>query len=180
MRLLSALLLHIAARYAQAESCSIISYTTCDDNIVHWYDPDTGEVCDPHDCGGGRAPPKTDVPGCPFYKGTEIYSPTISTLSCWPFMTAGDVEPTGDAESKGDVESPAPTTSMEPTTGEEKPSTTPPPTSSTKTEKSEEDAISTDEAGEDADSTDETGAGIRVHGSWITIAGAVIGAVALL
>lgn len=190
MRPLSALLLLIAARAAQAENCRIISYTTCDDNIVHWYDPDTGEVCDPHDCGGGRAPPKTDVPGCPLYTGTEIYTPTTSTLSCWPFTTAADVESTGDVESTSDVESSAPTTSIEAETGAEEPSTTQPPTSSTKTEESERDSTSADETGGDADLTDEdgqdggsageTGAGIRGHGSWITVAGVAIGAVAFL
>ncbi|KAJ5679751.1 hypothetical protein N7462_007995 [Penicillium macrosclerotiorum] len=35
-----------------------------------WYVPDTGEICDFVDCGGGRAPPKTDQPGCPLYTGT--------------------------------------------------------------------------------------------------------------
>ncbi|RYP44343.1 hypothetical protein DL768_009180 [Monosporascus sp. mg162] len=57
------------------------SFTTCDDGIVHWYDPNTGEVCDPLDCGGGRAPPKTNVPGCPLYTGTAVR--TTSYLSCW-------------------------------------------------------------------------------------------------
>ncbi|KAI7231478.1 hypothetical protein KC330_g6413 [Hortaea werneckii] len=41
-----------------------------------WYVPGTGELCDPLDCGGGRAPPKYDVPGCPQYTGTESYSPS--------------------------------------------------------------------------------------------------------
>ncbi|KAH6842657.1 hypothetical protein B0I37DRAFT_436374 [Chaetomium sp. MPI-CAGE-AT-0009] len=39
-----------------------------------WYVPGTGELCEPLDCGGGRAPPKT-VPGCPAYKGTETVTP---------------------------------------------------------------------------------------------------------
>lgn len=43
---------------------------------VAWYVPGTGELCDPLDCGGGRAPPKTTVPGCPLYSGTETYSPS--------------------------------------------------------------------------------------------------------
>ena len=41
-----------------------------------WYVPGTGELCDMLDCGGGRAPPKTDVPGCPLYTGTASYSPS--------------------------------------------------------------------------------------------------------
>ncbi|KAK5628744.1 hypothetical protein RRF57_004459 [Xylaria bambusicola] len=41
-----------------------------------WYVPDTGEICEFLDCGGGRAPPKTTVPGCPSYEGTATYSPS--------------------------------------------------------------------------------------------------------
>ena len=42
-----------------------------------WYVPGTGEVCELLDCGGGRAPPKTNVPGCGNYKGTAEYQPTF-------------------------------------------------------------------------------------------------------
>ncbi|KAK1960972.1 hypothetical protein LY78DRAFT_645650 [Colletotrichum sublineola] len=45
-----------------------------------WYVPGTGEICEPLDCGGGRAPPKTDVPGCPEYKGSETYAPSFLPL----------------------------------------------------------------------------------------------------
>ncbi|KAI1182924.1 hypothetical protein F5B17DRAFT_161173 [Nemania serpens] len=41
-----------------------------------WYVPGTGEICEFLDCGGGRAPPKTTVPGCPAYEGTATYSPS--------------------------------------------------------------------------------------------------------
>ncbi|KAI0891623.1 hypothetical protein F4806DRAFT_296215 [Annulohypoxylon nitens] len=41
-----------------------------------WYVPDTGEICAFLDCGGGRAPPKTTVPGCAAYSGTATYSPS--------------------------------------------------------------------------------------------------------
>lgn len=41
-----------------------------------WWVPDTGEICDFIDCGGGRAPPKTTVPGCPLYRGTETVTPS--------------------------------------------------------------------------------------------------------
>ncbi|KAF5631059.1 siderophore biosynthesis [Fusarium sp. NRRL 25303] len=61
--------------------CSTHSYTTCEDKIVHWFDPDDGMICDPLDCGGGRAPPKTGVPGCAGYTGTETIE--TSYLSCW-------------------------------------------------------------------------------------------------
>lgn len=41
-----------------------------------WYVPDTGEICAPLDCGGGRAPPITTRPGCAQYSGTATYSPS--------------------------------------------------------------------------------------------------------
>jgi len=41
-----------------------------------WYVPGTGETCEFLDCGGGRAPPKTTVPGCAAYSGTATYSPS--------------------------------------------------------------------------------------------------------
>lgn len=40
-----------------------------------WYVPDTGEICSFLDCGGGRAPPKSTVPGCPLYTGTATVTP---------------------------------------------------------------------------------------------------------
>lgn len=40
-----------------------------------YYDPDTFEECSFLDCGGGRAPPKKNVPGCGEYTGTASYSP---------------------------------------------------------------------------------------------------------
>jgi len=55
-----------------------------------WYVPDSGEICDFLDCGGGRAPPKTTVPGCPAYEGTETYSPVFidpKTLGSGPIKT---------------------------------------------------------------------------------------------
>ncbi|KAL3954936.1 hypothetical protein ACCO45_010499 [Purpureocillium lilacinum] len=45
--------------------------------------PQHGEICDPLDCGGGRAPPKKDVPGCAAYTGTETRRTEASYLSCW-------------------------------------------------------------------------------------------------
>ena len=98
MRLLSALPLLLTVKTAAAVGCAIHSFTTCDDGIVHWYDPDTGEVCDPHDCGGGRAPPKTDVPGCGNYKGTDTYSPKFMPSST---TDAAGEEATDDAEASG-------------------------------------------------------------------------------
>ncbi|KAF2634814.1 hypothetical protein P280DRAFT_485212 [Massarina eburnea CBS 473.64] len=42
-----------------------------------WYVPGTGEICSILDCGGGRAPPKTTVPGCAAYSGTASYTPSF-------------------------------------------------------------------------------------------------------
>ncbi|KAL7947724.1 hypothetical protein V8C42DRAFT_315401 [Trichoderma barbatum] len=86
-------------------ACETHSFTTCDDGIVHWFDPNNGQVCDPLDCGGGRAPPRTDVPGCPLYTGTLSVA-GISILSCWKPSSAiqsatstavSETEPTSEA-----------------------------------------------------------------------------------
>merc|ERR1712093_435561 len=50
--------------------------TTAGASIIY-YVPGTGELCSFLDCGGGRAPPKTTVPGCPQYAGTATYSPSF-------------------------------------------------------------------------------------------------------
>lgn len=55
-----------------------------------WIVPDTGELCDFLDCGGGRAPPKTTVPGCALYVGTETYKPCF-LAGFGASMTAGGV-----------------------------------------------------------------------------------------
>ncbi|KAF4495396.1 siderophore biosynthesis [Fusarium agapanthi] len=79
--LLTAIPLLMLAEQALGFGCSTHSYTTCEDKIVHWFDPDDGMICDPLDCGGGRAPPKTGVPGCAGYTGTQTMG--TSYLSCW-------------------------------------------------------------------------------------------------
>ncbi|EAQ84768.1 hypothetical protein CHGG_08782 [Chaetomium globosum CBS 148.51] len=62
-----------------------------------WYVPGTGELCEPVDCGGGRAPPKT-VPGCPAYKGTETVTPKF-----WDgFEGAAKATPTAGPGAGGD------------------------------------------------------------------------------
>ncbi|KAF5624963.1 siderophore biosynthesis [Fusarium sp. NRRL 52700] len=78
---LAAIPLLMLAEQALGFGCSTHSFTTCEDKIVHWFDPDDGMICDPLDCGGGRAPPKTGVPGCAGYTGTETIG--TSYLSCW-------------------------------------------------------------------------------------------------
>jgi len=44
---------------------------------IIWYVPGSGELCNFLDCGGGTAPPKTDVPGCPLYSGAAAYTPSF-------------------------------------------------------------------------------------------------------
>ncbi|KAM7202628.1 hypothetical protein V8F20_004417 [Naviculisporaceae sp. PSN 640] len=85
--------------------CRPISYTYCEpDRIVHYYDPDTGEICPNMDCGGGRAPPKTDKPGCPFYKGTELPKTEKSYLQCWTPSTSAVTTTVPILTSIGDIE----------------------------------------------------------------------------
>ncbi|KIE03297.1 hypothetical protein MAJ_00811, partial [Metarhizium majus ARSEF 297] len=101
---LSVLLPLLLAAGAAAFGChSIISYTTCQDRIVHWYDPDDGQICDPHDCGGVRGPGRKDVPGCAHYTGTETLKTEPSYLPCWKPATAM-AAPTGSSV-KSSVES---------------------------------------------------------------------------
>ncbi|KAK3308382.1 uncharacterized protein B0T15DRAFT_106706 [Chaetomium strumarium] len=65
-------------------ACGTYTYGTCADGIVHWFDPNTGEICDPLNCGGDRAGPlRTDVPGCPAYKGTLTRPTEPSYMPCW-------------------------------------------------------------------------------------------------
>lgn len=54
-------------------------------SMVYW-DPTNGEICSFLDCGGGRAPPKTTVPGCAAYEGTATYTPDY--LPGWGSATA--------------------------------------------------------------------------------------------
>lgn len=87
--------------------CTSTSVSSPTGASIAWYVPETGEVCDLLDCGGGRAPPKTTVPGCPLYSGTASYSPlylaagigemgvAFSSFSA-SFATTAEVE--GEAE----------------------------------------------------------------------------------
>lgn len=59
-----------------------------------YYVPDTGEICAALDCGGGRAPPKTTVPGCPSYEGTETYSPSFLPLKTTSAVVAQSTQAT--------------------------------------------------------------------------------------
>ncbi|KAJ0296001.1 hypothetical protein COL516b_012060 [Colletotrichum fioriniae] len=78
-----------------------------------WYVPGTGEICAALDCGGGRAPPKTTVPGCPSYEGTETYSPSFLPLqtsaapmvstTVAPITTTAALETTASASDSASV-----------------------------------------------------------------------------
>ncbi|CAP66462.1 uncharacterized protein PODANS_4_3635 [Podospora anserina S mat+] len=64
-----------------------------------WYLPDTGEICEILDCGGGRAPPKTNVPGCGNYAGTEEYKPRFWTgFNAEPTTTSVVAKPTTEVK----------------------------------------------------------------------------------
>lgn len=79
-----AVLLLAAARSASAAGCATHTYGSCADGIVHWYDPDDGQICDPLDCGGGRAPAKTTDPCCTAaYTGTAACVDTPSYMPCF-------------------------------------------------------------------------------------------------
>lgn len=76
-------LLAAFATLALAEPCAFSRrvLTQCGDGPLFNIDPDTGAICDALDCGGGRAPPKTTVPGCPLYSGP--LPSTTRFLECW-------------------------------------------------------------------------------------------------
>ncbi|KAI1360658.1 hypothetical protein F5Y08DRAFT_43326 [Xylaria arbuscula] len=73
-----------------------------------WYVPDTGEICEFLDCGGGRAPPKTTVPGCPSYEGTATYSPSYLPgfgASATSTSSSASVSATESSSAPGDASS---------------------------------------------------------------------------
>ncbi|KAI7771822.1 hypothetical protein LZL87_006098 [Fusarium oxysporum] len=113
-----------------------------------WYVPDTGELCDFLDCGGGRAPPKTTVPGCPGYVGTATYSPLFIN----PKTLGGAVpEETGDSptNTEEDVGESATITAAPTTETEESASTTeaePETESEAETKSKDDEKTSTDKA----------------------------------
>lgn len=75
-----------------------------------WYLPDTGEICEFLDCGGGRAPPKTTVPGCGAYEGTATYSPRFIDLK----TLGGDAPQTTAAPASSSEEASEPLTTEAP------------------------------------------------------------------
>ncbi|KAI1118503.1 hypothetical protein F5Y14DRAFT_216696 [Nemania sp. NC0429] len=93
-----------------------------------WYVPGTGEICEFLDCGGGRAPPKTTVPGCAGYEGTATYSPSYLTgfggsgASATSSSNSVEVTPT-DSSSSGAASA----SSSSSSSSSEQASITPPP-----------------------------------------------------
>ncbi|KAF3404157.1 hypothetical protein DPV78_002894 [Talaromyces pinophilus] len=173
--------------------CTTHSFTHCADGIVHWYDPNTGEVCDPLDCGGGRAPPKTDVPGCPLYSGTEVR--TTSYLSCWtPSVAASATIASVSATSTTVSASATLTTSSVPAssatlTGSASASSTGSSTGSTSIPATTPAPSISSTAGNSGSSTSgvavptkstDSNAGRILDGSLIAVAGAAIGAIVLI
>ncbi|KAJ4299668.1 hypothetical protein N0V90_004914 [Kalmusia sp. IMI 367209] len=113
MLALTVLSILLATTQVSAVGCATHTFGTCEDNIVHWYDPDDGQICDPLDCGGGRAPAKTDVPCCANYKGTEACVQTPSYLPCFKDKFA----PSTSAESAAEATPTADATTTAETTG---------------------------------------------------------------
>ncbi|KAK4153507.1 glycoside hydrolase [Chaetomidium leptoderma] len=201
---LSALALLMLATPALSACTGMHTYGYCEDKIVHWYDPDTGEICDALNCGGDRAgPARTDVPGCPAYKGTLTRPTEPSYLPCWTGFSSAATTPSNGA-SQADTTTPTVSASsssslaasassdsgesqVHSTTGGASsattgsaalttapPASTPPADASTGT--------GSDAAGSSSSSTTvEPNAGSIVAGSWIAVvAGVALGAVAVI
>jgi len=81
----------IALAKTDYEGCTSSTTVVFGGASVMYWDPTNGEICQYLDCGGGRAPPKTTVPGCGSYEGTETYSP--SYLPGWGDMTSSATAP---------------------------------------------------------------------------------------
>lgn len=189
------------------EGCTSTTTTwTYSHDIVLYYLPDTGEVCDNPDCGGGRAPPKTDKPWCGNYKGTTTYSPmfidlptptavTTTTTSAAPepeetedtdtdmatpttFLTSS-VRETGDSTSSGAVLT---QTQSENVTAAPSGTDASSPVETSQAESSDDEDQTVSPSGTDEDAPEETGAaaGLRVAaGMMAGLAAVAVGALAL-
>ncbi|CAL3969958.1 unnamed protein product [Diplocarpon coronariae] len=95
------LVLSLLAFAAARTDLSGCTSSTAGPSLV-WYVPGTGELCDFLDCGGGRAPPKTTVPGCAGYVGTATYSPSfLPGFGAATSTSAALSAPTTSAEGAG-------------------------------------------------------------------------------
>lgn len=159
-----------------------------------WYLPDTGEICEILDCGGGRAPPKTTVPGCDAYEGTATYSPSFLDLESLGLATAtassesDSDEATTTAESKTIATATAPDVTSTSVSGEQTgPATTAAPSmssasqsgSSSSNTASEEDSSDEATQTESGSSTEPTGAAAAptaaVLGGYLMAGAAILG-----
>ncbi|KAK4172253.1 hypothetical protein QBC36DRAFT_338324 [Triangularia setosa] len=154
-----------------AVGCAQHTFGVCQDNIVHWYDPDDGQICDPHDCGGGRAPPRKDVPGCAFYTGTETLRTEASYMPCF---TSGKLVLTTEKPTPTDTSSGLPLVTTF-TTSTSAAITDGPSITDAPSEGAEEESTSITTA------TGNAGSIVEAGGSLIAaVAGVVLGAVALV
>ncbi|KAF9893149.1 hypothetical protein FE257_012560 [Aspergillus nanangensis] len=92
-----------------------------------WFVPETGEICDFPDCGGGRAPPKYDTPGCPLYTGTATLEPSYlpgygpgATASKKTASATASATSTTTSSATGEEESSATTTATAKSLGSSK------------------------------------------------------------
>ncbi|KAK4244322.1 hypothetical protein C7999DRAFT_35323 [Corynascus novoguineensis] len=200
--MLSALGLLMLTTPALSACTGMHTFGACADGIVHWYDPDTGEICDPLDCGGGRAPVKTDVPGCAAYEGTLTPETSPSYMPCWTgFSSASSASSTAEtttsnSPSRANPTSSSPATSVSsgsaesqvnPTTGGASSNsgssaalTTSPP-ASTPSANANGAGSSSGAAGSSSSTTIPSSAGRIMSGSWIAmVAGVAIGALAVI
>ncbi|KAI0449256.1 hypothetical protein F5B21DRAFT_60699 [Xylaria acuta] len=106
-----------------------------------WYVPGTGEICEFLDCGGGRAPPKTTVPGCAGYEGTSSYSPsylpgfgaTATPTSSSPAETPATESSASEESSSSESDSASASVSISTSTSKVASITSPPATILTRT-----------------------------------------------
>jgi hypothetical protein len=98
-----AALVALAAAKTDLEGCTSSETVAFGGASMIFWDPDTGEICSFLDCGGGRAPPKTTVPGCPQYEGTATYTPEY--MPGW----GADATPTPSAGASVSEEAPVTT-----------------------------------------------------------------------
>ncbi|RMJ22519.1 Cell surface protein [Aspergillus sp. HF37] len=97
----------MAAARLTLEGCISATISIGDEDSLVWFVPETGEVCELLDCGGGRAPPRHDVPGCPQYTGTATHTPTYI-----PTSHITGTEPTATQPTATEISTtPSPTTS---------------------------------------------------------------------
>jgi hypothetical protein len=95
--LVAALSATLAAAKTDLDGCTRTDISSPAGASYAWIVPGTGELCDPLDCGGGQAPPKTTVPGCAAYVGTATYSPTYLAGFAAPAVTAAPAAATTTA-----------------------------------------------------------------------------------